>query len=138
MMHGDLVYTLEILKAIIKDPRSVMTVSSTAPLPKKDFKSVIKNNNIQKVGIDFFEDAMMAQPLYKINKKDWEIWLSSIVEFCEHDNVKCYAENAFNAVSNQCIIYPFDIKNELCSEIDDLDDLKNISVKLKQYKLGEK
>lgn len=138
MMHGDLVYTLEILKKLIKDKRSVMTVSSTLPLPEKDFKSVIMDETIQKVGINYFESAMACQPLYKINKEDWEVWLDSIIQFCENNDVKCYAENAFNSVSNRCKIYPFDVKDELCSEIDNKEDLENVSKKLKFYKLGGK
>ncbi len=46
-----------------------MTVSSTLPLPEKDFKAVIKNNKIDKVGIEFLAEAMAAQPLYKLKKK---------------------------------------------------------------------
>lgn len=136
MMHGDLVFTLDILKDVIKDKRSVMTVSSTLPLPKKDFKSVISGDTIEKVGIDFFDSAMAAQPLYKIKKEDWEVWLNSIVKFCENNNVKCYAENAFNLVSDKCRIYPFDVKDELCSEIDNPEDLEVIQKRLKQYKNG--
>ena len=48
-----------------------MTVSSTLPLPEKDFKAVIKNNKIDKVGIEIFNEAMAAQPLYKLKKEDW-------------------------------------------------------------------
>lgn len=136
MMHGDLVFTLEVLKKVIKAKKSIMTVSSTLPLPEKDFKSVITGETIEKVGIDFFDNAMAAQPLYKINKADWEIWLNSIINFCENNNVKCYAENAFNVVSDKCKIYPLDIKDELCSEIDNPEDLEVIQKRLKQYKSG--
>ena len=136
MMHGDLVFTLNILKKIIQSDKSVMTVSSTLPLPEKDFKSVIVGDKIEKIGINYFDSAMSAQPLYKIKKDDWEIWLNSIVYFCENNNTKCYAENAFNEVSDKCLIYPLDVRDELCSEIDNPEDLKNISEKLKQYKLG--
>lgn len=134
MMHGDLVYTLEILKKIIQDNKSVMTISSTLPLPEKDFKSVITGETIEKVGINYFDSAYTAQPLYKINKKDWEIWLNSIINFCEKGDVKCYAENALNVVSDKCRIYPLDVKNELCSEIDNPEDLERISEELKTYK----
>ena len=136
MMHGDLVFTLEVLKKVVQDKRSVMAVSSTLPLPEKDFKSVITKDTIEKVGIDFFDNAMAAQPLYKINKEDWEVWLNSIISFCENNNVKCYAENAFNLVSDKCRIYPLDVKDELCSEIDNPEDLEKISQKLKVYKTG--
>ena len=136
MMHGDLVFTLNILKKIIQSDKSVMTVSSTTPLPEKDFKAVIKDGKIEKVGVNFFDSAMTAQPLYKIKKEDWEVWLNSMINFCENNNVKVYAENAFNEVSDKCLIYPIDIKDELCSEIDNPEDLKTVSNKLKQYKLG--
>ena len=56
-----------------------MTVSSTVALPEKDFKAVIKDGEIKKVGIEFFDDALAAQPLYRFTKEDWETWLDSIV-----------------------------------------------------------
>lgn len=132
MMHGDLVFTESVLKKVLSSDKSVMTVSSTLPLPEKDFKAVIIDNKIEKVGINFFQDAMAAQPLYKINKEDWEIWLNNIIKFCESDNYKCYAENAFNEVSDKCLIYPLDVKDELCSEIDNPTDLEIVSNRLKQ------
>lgn len=134
LMHGDLVFTLEVLKKVIASNKSVMTVSSTLPLPEKDFKAVINDNKITKVGINFFDDALAAQPLYKINKNDWEVWLNNIISFCESDNFKCYAENAFNEVSDKCLIYPLDVKDELCSEIDNVEDLERVSKELIEYK----
>lgn len=138
LMHGDLVFTLNVLKKVIESNKSVMTVSSTLPLPEKDFKAVIKDNRITKVGINFFEDALSAQPLYKINKDDWEVWLNNIINYCESDNVKCYAENAFNEVSDKCLIYPLDVKDELCNEIDNEEDLRRVSKALKEYKENNK
>jgi len=132
LMHGDLVYTFDILKNIVNSKKSVMTISTTLPLPEKDFKSVINNNKIEKIGINFFDNAYASQPLYKINREDFKIWLDKIIEYCENNNVKCYAENAFNEVSNICNIYPLDVKDELCNEIDNKEDLENIKIKLKQ------
>ena len=132
LMHGDLVYTSSILEDIINSKKSVMTISTTLPLPEKDFKSVINNNKIEKIGINYFDNAYASQPLYKINKEDFKIWLDKIIEYCENDNVKCYAENAFNEVSNICNIYPLDVKDELCSEIDNKEDLEKIKIMLKQ------
>ncbi len=134
LIHGDLVFTKEILDKVINSNQSVMTVSSTLPLPEKDFKAVILDNRITKVGINFFDNALAAQPLYKINKNDWKVWLNNIINFCESDNYKCYAENAFNEVSDKCLIYPLDVKDELCSEIDNPEDLEKVSNLLKEYK----
>ena len=132
LMHGDLVFENTVLDAVMASEHSCMTVSSTLPLPEKDFKAVIQDGHITKIGIDCFNEANAAQPLYKILKDDWKVWLDSIVEFCESDNVKCYAENAFNKVSNSCMIYPLDIKGQLCSEIDNPEDLAIVTSKLKE------
>lgn len=132
MMHGDLVFTGDVLKQVLDSEKSCMTVSSTLPLPEKDFKAVVNDEKIEKVGIEFFESAYAAQPLYKIYKKDWNVWLDKIVEFCENDVRKCYAENAFNQVSDTCNIYALDIKDELCGEIDTPEDLAVMTEKLKK------
>lgn len=132
LMHGDLVFENSVFDAVMASETSCMTVSSTLPLPEKDFKAVIQNGHISKVGVDFFNDANAAQPLYKLLKNDWKVWLDNIVKFCEADNVKCYAENAFNEVSSCCMIYPLDVKNLLCSEIDNPEDLAVVSAKLRE------
>ena len=130
LMHGDLVFEYSVLDAVLACENSCMTVSSTLPLPEKDFKAVVKNRKIVKVGIEFFNDAMAAQALYKLKKKDWEIWLKKIIYYCETNNVKCYAENAFNEISEKCNIFALDIKNALCREIDDSNDLTIVLEKL--------
>lgn len=132
LMHGDLVFENSVLDDALACPDSCMTVSSVLPLPDKDFKAVIKEDRIDKVGIEFFEDALAAQPLYKLNKDDWKVWLQTIEDFCKAGNVTCYAENAFNEVSDQCRIAPLDVKDRLCSEIDTPEDLTVVSAKLKE------
>lgn len=130
MMHGDLVFENSVFDAVVASDESCMTVSSTLPLPEKDFKAVIKDGRISKVGIEFFTDAMTAQPLYKLLRKDWKVWLDRIVAFCESDRVKCYAENALNEVSDCCDIRMLDVKNQLCSEIDNPEDLAVVTAHL--------
>ena len=132
LMHGDLVFESLVLEAVIESTVSCMVTSSTMPLPNKDFKALIKNGKIEKVGIDFFDDAVSAQPLYKILKGDWLVWLTNIEKFCEIDNRKCYAENAFNEISEQCRIYPCDVKDLLCVEIDTPEDLSIVSKKVSE------
>ncbi len=131
LMHGDLVFEDLVMEAIMDNETSCMTVSSTQKLPEKDFKAVLSNGRIEKVGIEFFSNAVAAQPLYKLFKKDWNVWLDSIIKYCESDNRKCYAENAFNDVSNKCEIYPLDVKSMLCAEIDTPEDLEVVSAKLR-------
>lgn len=130
LMHGDLVLENLVMEAVVENENSCMAVSSTLPLPEKDFKAVIKDGRIDKVGIEFFNNAMAAQPLYKVLKDDWLVWHTNIERYCETGNRKCYAENAFNEVSDQCKIYPVDVKDMLCAEIDTPEDLDIVSKKL--------
>lgn len=132
LMHGDLVFENAVFTEIINSEKSCMAVSTTLPLPEKDFKAVIKDGKIVQVGIDCFDNALAAQPLYKLCKDDWKVWLDNIVAFCEADNVKCYAENAFNDVSDKCNIYPHDVKDMLCAEIDNPEDLEVVKAKLSE------
>ena len=75
---------------------------------------------------------MEAQALYKLNKEDWRVWLNKIVEFCEVGNTKVYAENALNELNGAANISALDVKNLLCSEIDNPEDLAVVSEKLKE------
>lgn len=135
LMHGDLVFENEVFDKVVASETSCMTVSSTLELPEKDFKSVVKDGVVQKVGIDFFTDAMAAQPLYKLKKDDWKLWLDKIVEFCDGDDDKkrkVYAENALNELNGACNIAALDVQNMLCAEVDDPDDLAVVSSTLKK------
>ena len=131
LMHGDLVFDSAVLKAIMEQENSCMKVSSTLPLPEKDFKAVVEDGLVKKVGIEFFDSAMEAQALYKLNQKDWRVWLDEIIAFCESGNTNVYAENAFNAVSDRCKIVAFDVQDRLCTEVDTPEDLAKVKAILK-------
>lgn len=135
LMHGDLVFENEVFDKVVSSETSCMTVSSTLELPEKDFKAVIKDGEVQKVGIDLFTDAMAAQPLYKLKRDDWKLWLDKIVEFCESNDEKkrkVYAENALNELNGACNIAALDVQNMLCSEIDNPEDLAVVSARLEE------
>lgn len=130
LMHGDLVFSEKVLKEVLAYKDNCMTVSSTKLLPEKDFKAVVKAGFVTKVGIEFFEDAMTAQPLYKLNKDAWFLWLNKIEEYCEAGKTKCYAEKAFNDLEGKCNVKALDVQELLCGEIDDRNDLKNMKEEL--------
>lgn len=132
LMHGDLVFENDVFDRVIASPVSCMTVSSTLPLPEKDFKAVVKDGMVMKVGVEFFNEAMEAQALYKLNKEDWRVWLGRIIEFCETEKTKVYAENALNELNGAANIHALDVENLLCSEIDNPEDLAVVTSKLKE------
>ena len=132
LMHGDLVFENEVFDRVASCELSCMTVSSTLPLPQKDFKARIKDGRVMAVGVDIFEDAMEAQALYHLRKDDWRIWLGKIIEFCEEGNRSVYAENALNELNGAAGIHALDVKDLLCSEIDNPEDLETVSSRLKE------
>ena len=123
LLHGDLVFADEVLRRVMDFDGSCMVTSSAVPLPEKDFKAVLSGEYIKAIGIEFFEHAVAAQPLYKLLRKDWQAWLSRIEMFCRNGRRNCYAENAFNEISNQCRIHPLEVGNLFCEEVDSLEDL---------------
>ncbi len=134
LLHGDLVFEKTVLAKVLETDwgGSYMVVSSQIPLPEKDFKAVVSEGKIHKIGIEFFEQAVAAQPLYKLQAEDWNIWLDKICEFCDLGNVKCYAENALNQVSDTMHLRPYDTGTFLCSEIDTEEDWKIVQKKVNE------
>ena len=132
LMHGDLVFENEVLDRVLTSPDSCMAVSSTLPLPEKDFKARVKDGKVLAVGVDLFDDAMAAQALYKLKKEDWQVWLDKIAAFCEAGNTKVYAENALNALEGKANIAALDVKDLLCAEIDNPEDLQAVRGRLKE------
>ena len=132
LMHGDLVFEGEVFDRVVASPVSCMTVSSTLPLPEKDFKAKVVDGKVMAVGVDIFNEALEAQALYKLYKEDWKVWLNKIVEFCESDRRKVYAENALNELNGAANIAALDVQNLLCAEIDNPEDLAVVSSKLKE------
>lgn len=130
LMHGDLVMEDPVLTQAVEAEGSVMAVSSTVPLPEKDFKAVIRDGKIVKVGIEFFSEAMAAQPLYKLTAEDWGRWLDAIVRMVEDGQKDCYAEKAFNEIGTSCGLRPLDVEDALCQEVDNPADLQVVSQRL--------
>ena len=130
LLHGDLVFEPQALDSLLSCKESCMAVDFGLPLPQKDFKAVIQDGRITAVGVDFFQSAVAAMPLYKLNRVDWAVWLDQICALCNGGSRTCYAEEAFNQVSERCCIMPMDIKGALCAEIDNPEDLSAVTAGL--------
>jgi phosphoenolpyruvate phosphomutase len=135
LLHGDLIFEDFVLDQIYQSDYSCMAVSGATELPDKDFKAVVHNNRIYKVGIEFFDNAVAAQPLYFLKQNDWMLWLDRIINYCENGTVSCYAENALNEITDSCILHPMDVGNLLCNEIDTPNDLIIITNRLKEIEM---
>ena len=132
LLHGDLVFENAVLDALLAREDSCMAVSSTQPLSEKDFKAVLRDGNICSVGVEFFQNAAAAQPLYRLRWEDWRLWLEGIVRLCEQGSRNCYAEKALNELDGACPLAPLDIQNLLCGEVDDPSDLAVLTARLRE------
>jgi len=132
LMHGDLVFENEVLDRVLGSDSSCMTVSTTLPLPEKDFKAVIRDGKVMKVGVGFFENAAAAQALYHLKRDDWRRWLKEIEAFVDAGKVTVYAEEALNALDGAANIAALDVRDLLCVEIDDAQDLAVVTRRLKE------
>ena len=132
LLHGDLVLDDEVPEMALACENSCMAVSSTAPLPEKDFKAVIRNGRVEKVGISFFDDAVAAQAFYRLRREDWGKWLEKICAFCEAGKTGVYAEEALNELNGAADIAPLDVKDLLCAEVDNAEDLAEVSRRLRE------
>ncbi len=130
LMHGDLVFENEVFDRVAASPVSCMAVSSTLPLPEKDFKARVVDGKVVQVGVDIFNEAVEGQALYKLFKPDWRVWLDKIIEFCEDGRRDVYAEEALNELDGAANISALDVGNLLCSEIDNPGDLAVVKAKL--------
>jgi phosphoenolpyruvate phosphomutase len=132
LMHGDLVFENEVLDKVLASETSCMTVSTTLPLPEKDFKAVLRDGKVVKVGVNFFEDAAAAQALYRLKRDDWKKWLGEIEAFVDGGKLTVYAEEALNALDGAADIAALDVRDLLCAEVDDPQDLAVVSRRLKE------
>ena len=135
LLHGDLVFDDSLVPDVLAVPHNCMTVSRDRPLPEKDFKAVVKDGKIKAVGVQFFDNALYAQPMYKLRREDWEVWLGGIELFCETDKRKCYAEDVFNELSDSIELFPYDVGLRLCMEVDTQDDLRTANFELTKESL---
>lgn len=127
LLHGDLVFDSEVLEAALKSENSCMTVSSRQEILQKDFKAVIRDGRIMKVGVEYFDQVLMAQPMYMLRKEDWHIWLDKICEYCQRGETGCYAEKALGEVSERMNLTPLDVGALLCAEVDTPEELEAMS-----------
>ena len=126
LMHGDLFFELKPLKDLLgtHEGNFVLVNRNIVP-PDKDFKAVILNGKIVKIGVEFSgENTFSLIPMYKLSKAAYLFWLNEIEKFLIRKSVKIYAETVFNEVSGKIPLLPLYLSNEICMEIDTKEDLE--------------
>lgn len=125
LFHGDLIFTKKLLENLIKTKGNHVTINNKIKPPEKDFKAIIENNRVKKIGTEYTgKNAFFCLPLYKFSKKDFIAWFIEIEKEIKDGNIHIYAEDAFNNISDQIELKPLYYNDKTCMEIDTVEDLK--------------
>jgi len=141
LFHGDLFFEKRLLKKLIEEKyANCVLVNRKIKPPKKDFKAVIKNNVVIKIGIEFSgKNAFFSAPLYKFSNLVFLCWLNEIGKFIEKGgNLKSYAECVLNEISNRIMLHPVYFAEGICLEIDTEEDLELARGYFKKFLTDEK
>jgi len=131
LLHGDMVFDKVLLSTLIKSKcLNCALVNNKIKPPEKDFKANVVNGYIKKIGVNVFgKNCFFLAPIYKFSKSDFMKWLKEIGKFIDRNNIKVYAEDAFNEISDKVLLKAVYYDNKLCMEVDNFDDLN----KAKQF-----
>jgi len=125
LLHADMVFDPDLLKRVVDEKGSSVLVKRELPYPEKDFKASIANGLVKKVGVKIEGQTLrFLAPIYKFTNEDFKKLFVKMEEFISQGKVNCYAEDAFNEVSDQINLHPIYFDNEFCMEVDDFDDLE--------------
>ena len=116
----------KLLEMMINNKKeNCVLVNKKIKLPEKDFKAVIENERVKKIGTEFFgKNAFACFPMYKFSREDFLLWLDECEKYIMKGRVNIYAENVFNEISNMMLLYPLYFDGEVCMEIDTKEDIE--------------
>jgi choline kinase len=139
LLHGDLLFEEKLLERMIAEKGNRVLVNKKMGVPEKDFKAVVVNDRVIKIGIEFIgENAFACLPMYKFSKSDFLFWLNECEQYIRKGEVNIYAENVFNEISDELLLYPLYFDDELCMEIDTREELEIARNKLMAIRIDEK
>ena len=128
LMHGDLVFDNILLKrTVLSDNENTVLVNPYSNIPNKDFKARVENGRVLEISVNIFDsDCFFLIPLYKLSLELCQNWFSEIDKFKKEGKLQAYAEDALNNILFDNPLYPLYFSQELCSEVDNLEDLERV------------
>lgn len=135
LLHGDLVFNKNLVTKLLDNKNvSVCLYNEEKELPEKDFKGRFKDNKLIEVSVNIFDnDCYAFQPLYKLDKTNLQLWKDKVAEFVENGNIKVYAENALNEITENLNIQGMSYKDDYIDEIDNEIDYNRVSNEIKLF-----
>jgi len=124
LLHGDLIFDSVLIQKLLEARGNRVLVNRYMLSPEKDFKALIERGRVVQIGVNLSgPGTFFCAPMYKFSKSDFLPWLDKIEVFVRQGEVDCYAEDAFNEISDKVLLRPLYFK-EFCMEIDTRADLE--------------
>jgi phosphoenolpyruvate phosphomutase len=125
LLHGDMVFESLLAKRLVEGvAENAVLINKRISPPEKDFKAIVENEIIREIGVNLSgPNAFFCAPFYKFSKAGFLKWMSEIETFVMKGKVRCYAEDAFNSISNEIGLRPVYFTDEFCMEIDTFEDI---------------
>jgi phosphoenolpyruvate phosphomutase len=124
LLHGDLIFDSVLIQKLLETQGNRVLVNRYVLSPEKDFKALIKRGRVVQIGVNLSgPGTFFCAPFYRFSKADFLLWLDKIEDFVRQGKVNCYAEDAFNEISDKVLLRPLYFK-EFCMEIDTKSDLE--------------
>lgn len=126
LLHADLVFENALLnKLILSQAKNAVLIKNKQSHIVKDFKARVRDGKVVEINVDLKgENVFDSMPIYKFCREDFRRWMNQIEQFINNKKVNCYAEEALNLVLPKLELFPEFFEDELCMEIDTLEDLK--------------
>ena len=124
LLHGDLLFEDILIKKLLQAGGNCVLVNRKIEPPDKDFKALIEDGRVIEIGVELFgPNTCYCAPMYRFSRVDFLRWLTEVDSFVRQGNVTCYAEDAFNKISDDIVLQPLYFE-EFCMEIDTPGDLQ--------------
>jgi phosphoenolpyruvate phosphomutase len=124
LLHGDLIFDSVLIQKLLEARGNRVLVNRHVLSPEKDFKALIERGRVVRIGVNLSgPGTFFCAPFYRFSKADFLLWLDKIEDLVRQGKVDCYAEDAFNEISDKVLLRPLYFK-EFCMEIDTRADLE--------------
>lgn len=139
LLHGDLVFNRNLVENMLRDERaSLCLFHGKKELPEKDFKGRFCGNVLKEVSVSIFDkDCFAFQPMYKLGKREIQVWKEKAAELVRKGEVSVYAENALNQVTDEISLYGMSYEGDYIEEIDNEEDYVRVSDEIRFFDCRE-
>jgi phosphoenolpyruvate phosphomutase len=138
LIHGDLVFHPELLSRLLNSTHENCVLIHRDHRPEKDFKAEVGNDDrVMRISVHLSSSVShFLAPFYKVSERSILVWLENIAKYVDMQKTDLYAEDALNDLLDRALdLRAVYFRDELCTEIDDMEDLTSVNRKLLEHSI---